>query len=148
MEFRTIKEGTQYVDFLKINDDNFSDFISEMENIWDVLEENYLVKPEIIPNIVFRPLFGVKDDSRLYRDWIYNFNCLETFVNQLISKGFLKNDIVTPDFQQYEHIFIDVPETIYFNKQYLDTINKDWLKVGEIITNLNASLIFYGFQKG
>lgn len=147
MEFKKIETNTPYPDFLKINDDNFKVVSNEMASVWKVLTDNYIVDPSIVPTSVFKPLYAIRDDSAIYKNWLYDFNKLETLINHLINKGFNKNDIIRTDFSNFKVFTLNIPETIYFTKDYIDTVNKDWLKVSELIGDMNASLIFYGFKR-
>ena len=147
MKFTLIDNEIAYPDFLQTNDDNLKLVASELGKIWDLLSSNYLVNQDVIPKISFKPLYAVKDDSTIYNNWLYDFDTLENLINYLILHGFKDNDIIRADFTNYEIFEIDVPETIYFTKDYINTVNADWAKVDKIISDLHSSLAFYGFER-
>lgn len=147
MKFTLIENETPYPIFLQINDNNFKLAASELGAVWKLLSSNYLVNKDVIPKASFKPLYAVKDDSAIYNNWLYDFDTLENLINYLILHGFKDNDIIRADFTNYDIFEIDVPETIYFTKDYINTVNMDWVNVDKIIADLHSSLIFYGFER-
>ncbi|MQS44236.1 hypothetical protein [Companilactobacillus mishanensis] len=144
-----IEQPTKYIDFLKENDSNFTTVASELNEVWSILTDNYLVEENPNVDLKFIELYSCLDDVILYESLISNFKKLQNVINIIIEKGFLDNDIVqSTNFNDFKKLKINIPESLGMSQSYVDLINKDWKMVEKLLSNLNASLIFYGFKKG
>lgn len=146
--FNSITKNLKYIEYLKRIDNNYKTLSNELDNIWQILLDNYIVLQEDVSHVQFKSLFNIKDDSSIYRNFISNANKSEVVINYLIRVGFVEKSIVRVDtFLNFESIALKIPETIVFTEDYLAQINKDWQDIEKLINDLNASLIYYGLKR-
>lgn len=146
--FNPIVKNLKYIEFLRRIDNNYTVLSAEVDNIWQILTDNYVVLQKDVSHVRFKKIFSVRDDSTIYRNFISNGGKAETLLNYLIEVGFVERSIVRVDtFLNFEPIQIEIPETLVFTEDYITQINKDWQDIEKLINALNASLIYYGFKR-
>ena len=148
MLFNEVQTNTKYVEFLKITDANFNTVKSTIDDIWLTLKDKSFVTESEVPEIKFTKLYKSDNDLVLYEAIELDFADLRHYLNDLIDRGFNQKGIVDiNNYDMFEHIKIDIPIDLGMSKEYEDLINKDWLQVDELFTNLKTSLIYFGLER-
>jgi len=146
--FKRIETNIKYIDFLKVLDSNYQNLHVELDNIWQILIDNYLAEPSDRPMVKFKPIFKTKDDSTIYNNLLSNNSKVQTLINHMIESQFNFHGIFKVDsYKDFQDLILDVPETIVFDKNYIEKVNEGWQQVAKLISDLNASLIYFHYVR-
>lgn len=146
--FKRIETNTKYLDFLRDLDYNYENLHKELDDIWQVFIDNDFIEPSGRPMVRFKPLFKTKDDSTIYKNLLSNNDRAQTLINHLIESQFNFNGIFnSTTYEEFQDLILDLPETIVFDKNYIEEVNTGWQKVAKLISDLNASLIFFHYLR-
>ncbi|WP_057766114.1 hypothetical protein [Companilactobacillus tucceti] len=142
---KTIQTGTKYIDFLKTNDDNFSEIFNRISEVYKLLQSLYMTDRSY--TLGFKKLFGSKDDVELYCITYDDYQLLNEVLNNtvdMLNEAGIVNLVIHDEFK---HIYLEIPKQLELNETYIEIFNKDWQAVDDFINELDTSLFIYKEEK-